>query len=151
MLETYSSEELRSLVGHEVVDTEGKSVGYVDLVFLDDQTGTPEWIGVWNGVWETKPRVLVPLRGAELVEDEIRIPHPIDLIRDGPTYEDEDDRGLFTDDTDAIGISAEKERRLYQYYGIQPLTPRPEGAPEDIARFRAWTTETRAPDAVRTR
>src|ERR671914_994675 len=80
MLETYSQEELVPLVGHEVVDANGKSVGYVDLLFVDTDSGRAEWLGVWNGVWETRPRVLVPIRGAELVEDEIRVPYASDVV-----------------------------------------------------------------------
>jgi sporulation protein YlmC with PRC-barrel domain len=42
MLENYSMQELKELGGHEVVDANGESVGYVDLVFVDDSTGRPE-------------------------------------------------------------------------------------------------------------
>jgi sporulation protein YlmC with PRC-barrel domain len=42
MLENYSLEELRELGGREVLDANGESVGYVDLVFVDDATGRPE-------------------------------------------------------------------------------------------------------------
>jgi hypothetical protein len=146
MLETYSLEELTPLVGHEVVDANGKSVGYVDLLFVDDPTGRPEWIGVWNGVWGTRPRVLVPLRGIELVEDELRLPWTQDVVKGAPTYDDEDDRGLF-DDTDVTGISPEKEREAYGHYGVEPLTAAPRG--ESRARFRALVIEVRAPGATR--
>jgi sporulation protein YlmC with PRC-barrel domain len=144
MLETYSIEELRPLVGHEVVDVNGTSVGYVDLIFVDTDSARAEWLGVWNGVWETRPRVLVPLRGAELVEDEIRVPYTSDVIEDAPTYEDEDDRGLFTDDEDSIGIGPDKERLAYEHYGVGALTT---AATPDAARFRALRTPERAPGA----
>lgn len=142
MLETYAVEELRGLVGHEVVDANGATIGYVDLVFMDDDSGRPEWLGVWNGVWETRPRVLVPLRGIEHVEDEIRVPWTKDVVRTAPAYDDEDDRGLFTDNADMIGISLEKERAAYEHYGVEPLTVRPAGRTD--ARFRAWQTDVRA-------
>ncbi|HZB84975.1 MAG TPA: PRC-barrel domain-containing protein [Gaiellaceae bacterium] len=149
MLETYSQEELVPLVGHEVVDANGKSVGYVDLLFVDDATGRPEWIGVWNGVWGTRPRVLVPLRGVEFVEDELRLPWTDAVIKEAPTYDEEDDRGLFSDDPDGIGISPEKERLAYAHYGVEPLTAVPEGEPR--VRFRALVVDVRAPDATRGR
>ncbi|HEX2045695.1 MAG TPA: PRC-barrel domain-containing protein [Gaiellaceae bacterium] len=146
MLETYSQEELTPLVGHEVVDVNGSSVGYVDLLFVDDTTGRPEWIGLWNGVWGTRPRVLVPLRGIELVEDELRLPWSADVLKGAPTYDDEDDRGLF-DDSDAVGISPEKEREAYAHYGIEPLA----GGADDRsrARLRALVIDVRAPGATR--
>jgi len=145
MLETYSIDELRSIVGHEVVDMNGKSVGYVDLIFVDNDSGRAEWVGVWNGVWETRPRVLVPIRGAELVEDEIRVPYASDIIEAAPTYEDEDDRGLFAGDDESIGIAPEKERLAYEHYGVGPLTT---ATTPDVARFRALRTTTRAPGAT---
>jgi hypothetical protein len=145
MLETYSIEELRPLVGHEVVDVNGKSVGYVDLIFVDTDSGRAEWLGLWNGVWETRPRVLAPLRGAELVEDEVRVPYTSDVIKDAPTYEDGDDRGLFTDDPDGIGISPQKERVAYEHYGVTALTAA--GSP-GVIRFRALRTSARAPGAT---
>ncbi|MGH3006789.1 MAG: PRC-barrel domain-containing protein [Gaiellaceae bacterium] len=147
MLETYSQEELTPLVGHEVVDANGKSVGYVDLLFADDATGRPEWLGLWNGVWGTRPRVLVPLRGVELVEDELRIPWTDDVVKDAPTYDEEDDRGLFGDDSDAIGISPGKEREAYAHYGVEPLAAAPEG--DRRVRFRALVIDLRAPGATR--
>lgn len=145
MLETYSIEELRPLIGHEVVDVNGKSIGYVDLLFVDTDSARPEWMGVWNGVWETRPRVLVPIRGAELVEDEIRVPYTSDVVEKAPAYEEEDDRGLFTDDSESIGIGPEKERLAYQHYGVEPLTT---AATPEAARFRALRTPSRAPGAT---
>jgi hypothetical protein len=140
MLETYSTEELRELVGHEVVETAGKSVGYVDLLFVDDATGTPEWFGVWNGVPGGR-RTLVPIRGAELVEDEIRLPWGGDVVEAAPAYGEDDDRGVFVDDPEGFGITPEKERAAYAHYGVEPLVPAPAGAPR--ARFRAVFVEVR--------
>lgn len=149
MLETYSTEELVPLVGHEVVDAGGKSVGYVDLLFVDNETGRPEWLGIWNGVWGTRPRVLVPLRGIELVEDELRLPWSEDVVKKAPSYDEEDDRGLLADHADVIGISAEKERAAYAHYGVEPLTAAPQGEPRP--RFRAIVVDVRAPTSTRPR
>lgn len=147
MLETYTREELIPLVGHEIVDATGKPVGYVDLIFVDDETGRPEWLGVWNGVWKTQPRVLVPIRGVELVEDELRIPWKADVVEKAPSYDEDDDRGLFHDDSEVIGISPEKERAVYAHYGVDPLGTAPADASR--VRFRALVVEIRAPGARR--
>lgn len=141
MLETHSTEELLPLVGHEVVDANGKPVGYVDLFFADEDTRRPEWIGVWLGGRPGGHRVLTPLRGAELVEDELRLPWTEDLLKTAPTYNEEDDRGLFDDDSEIIGISPEKERGAYDHYGVEPLTTAPEG--RKGARFRAIVVDVR--------
>src|SRR6266508_9126 len=54
--------DLRELAGHPVVDRDGKSVGYVDQIFNDDQTGEPEWIGVITGTFRHHVH-LVPASG----------------------------------------------------------------------------------------
>jgi sporulation protein YlmC with PRC-barrel domain len=142
MLEKYGTEELRELVGHEVVDAKGESVGYVDLVFMDTDTGRPEWLGIWNGLWQTRPRVLVPIRGIEHVEDEIRVPWTKDVVMSAPSYDEEDDRGIVADRDDVIGISPEKEREAYAQYGIEPASTT--GTP----RLVAWEVQVRAIDRV---
>ncbi|HEX5469737.1 MAG TPA: PRC-barrel domain-containing protein [Gaiellaceae bacterium] len=138
MLETYAIERLQALVGHEVVDTAGESVGYVDLVFVDDETGTPEWLGVWNGVWDTQPRVLVPLASVEEMGDELRIPWSKDVVRQAPSYDEDDDRGLF-DDEAVIGISPEKEEAAHEHYGLERSS-----TSMSAARLRAWDHPERA-------
>jgi sporulation protein YlmC with PRC-barrel domain len=142
MFETYGIEELRGLVGHEVVDTGGESIGYVDLVFIDSETGRPEWLGIWNGVWQTRPRVLVPIQGIEHVEDEIRVPWTKDIVMSAPSYDEEDDRGIVADHQDVIGISTEKERAVYAHYGLEPV------GSTDTARLRAWDVSERAHERV---
>jgi hypothetical protein len=72
-MERYTREQVAELVGREVMDLNGASVGYVDLVFVDHDTGRPEWIGAWSGV-PGGPRVLVPLRGVEVSGSEVRVP-----------------------------------------------------------------------------
>jgi hypothetical protein len=141
VLETYSMEELRDLGGREVVDANGKSVGFVDLIFVDDGTRQPEWMGIWSGLAGKGPRVIVPIRGVEHVEGELRVPWTKDVILSAPTYDDEDDRGLFTDDPDGLAISAEKERIAYEHYGVEPLTEPRAGVIGP--RFRAVVIEVR--------
>ena len=44
---------IRSLVGLDVVDTNGKSIGNVEFVFNDQDTGRPEWLGIISGTYST--------------------------------------------------------------------------------------------------
>lgn len=148
MPSTFSLEELKQYVGHEVVDVNGDSVGYVDLLFTDHETGEPEWIGVWNGVWDTQPRVLVPLQGVEPGPASeggvLRLPWTKDQVEKAPSYDDEDDRGLLREDPDGIAISPEKERAAYAHYGVEPLAGAPAAGTATV-RFRAVRLEVRAP------
>jgi hypothetical protein len=140
MVESYALQELRELGGREVLDANGASVGFVDLVFVDDSTGLPEWLGIWSGVVGKGPRVVVPIRGIELTDGEIRAPWTKNVITSAPTYGDEEDRGLLRDDPDGIALSLDKEQAAYEHYGVDPLTPGPTESAG--ARFRAVSLET---------
>ncbi|HEY7196490.1 MAG TPA: PRC-barrel domain-containing protein [Gaiellaceae bacterium] len=138
MLESYSQDKLRDLVGHEVTASDGEKVGYVDLAFVDDETGRPEWLGVWNG-YPGGTRHLVPIQGVAHDDGEIRLPWTKEHVEGAPAYNEEDERGLF-DDEPSFGISQEKEDRAYAHYGLErPSVGRAEGA-----RLRVWVVEERA-------
>jgi sporulation protein YlmC with PRC-barrel domain len=137
-MERYARDDVTGLAGREVFDRDGTTVGYVDLVFVDHESGRPEWIGVWNGL-PTGRRTLVPLRGVEVGESEVRVPWPEDVIRDAQTYDEEDDRGIVREDPDGIAISPEKERAAYEHYGLEPeVTPR-----AGVVRLRAVVVSVR--------
>jgi hypothetical protein len=143
MLENYSHEQLRELVGHEVRDANGESVGYVDVVFNDVDSGTPEWMGIWNGLWRGK-RHLVPLPGITRDRDEIVLPWTKEQVESAPTYDEEDERGVLSDDQ-VFGISQEKEEEAYRHYGLEA----PAGARTGAVRLRAWSYTKRAGTVVR--
>lgn len=142
MAEGVGRAEIARLNGREVLDANGESVGYVDVMFADDGTGEPEWLGVWNGVWHTKPRVLVPVEGIRMEGDRVRVPWTKDQIEAAPSYDEEDNRGLFSDDPDALGISRDKERIAYEHYGLTA----PEAPVAYVARLRVWRIETMSGD-----
>lgn len=139
MLETYSEQQLRPLVGYEVKDSAGEKVGYVDVVFVDDQTGQPEWIGIWNGL-PRGHRHLVPLQGITHEGDSVRVPWTKEQIESAPTYDEQDTRGVIIGDGDTFGISAEQEETAYRHYGLEPPASAQEGTP----RLRVWVYEVRA-------
>ena len=62
-LEEMTLEDLGVIDGYEVVSSDGHWVGSIDLVFSDEATGRPEWLGVWNGE-PLSHRRIVPIRGA---------------------------------------------------------------------------------------
>jgi hypothetical protein len=134
VLHTYDYEQLRALSGHEVLSEDGEKVGYVDLVFRDMDSGEPEWLGIWDGLPDTKPRVLVPIRDVAVDEDAVHVPWPADLIRKAPTYEAPGDVVIGHDSV--VEISPETEREAFGHYGVQPATEREE--PVDVIRFRVW-------------
>jgi hypothetical protein len=134
MLETYDYTQLKTLSGHEVVAADGEKLGYIDLIFRDTDTGAPEWLGIWDGLPDTKPRVLVPIRGIEVEEDVVRVPWPADVVRGAPQYEAPHDLVIGGDDV--VEITPETERTAYEHYGVEPAVARED--PVEVVRFRVW-------------
>jgi hypothetical protein len=139
MLEHMSVEEVGRYVGHEMIDVNGEKVGYVDVVFTDIDSGTPEWIGVWNGLPGAR-RYLVPLRGVavepDVDGDPLRLPWTKDRVETAPTYDEEDSRGLIAEDPEGFAISPEKEREAYAHYGVEPAVATGPGGTRAV-RLRA--------------
>jgi hypothetical protein len=138
VLHTYDYEQLKELDGHEVVSKDGEKVGYIDLVFRDVDTNAPEWLGIWDGFPDTKPRVLVPVREVEIEADVVRVPWPGELIRSAPSYEPP--HNVTIGQEQVVEVSPETERKAYEHYGIEPETA-PETAAEEpitVVQYRIW-------------
>jgi hypothetical protein len=109
--------ELRALIGHDVRDRHGKAVGYVDVIFNDDQTGRPEWIGVLTGSFRHR-HVLVPITGAERDDGSLKLPWSKERVKGAPRYDREDHRGILGLGEYRLAVSAEKERAACDYYEL---------------------------------
>ena len=111
--------ELRSMLGHDVVDERGKSVGNIEYIFNDEETGRPEWIGLLSGTIRPR-RLLVPVRGAERDGVSLRVPWPKERIKQAPTY-DQARHGILGLGQYKTTISKEKEQIAYAHYGLDEL------------------------------
>jgi sporulation protein YlmC with PRC-barrel domain len=111
-------EELRSLVGHDVVDADGRSIGYVEYIFTDRETRAPEWIGVITGTFRHH-HVLVPVAGATRSGTSLRVPWRKEQVKRAPSYDKDEKGGLLGLAQYRLEISPEKERRAYAHYGIE--------------------------------
>src|SRR4051812_18184411 len=99
------TETLDRVIGRDVYDDSGNKIGSASEVYLDDQTGQPEWVTVKTGLFGTKES-FVPIRDADLTDDGVRVMVSKDKVRDAPTI-----------DTDGH-LSPEEEEELYRYYGL---------------------------------
>jgi hypothetical protein len=108
-------DELLRYVGRDLVDLNGKQIGYVDTIFNDDQTGEPEWIGVLAGVFR-QHKHLVPASTAEPANGALRVPFSKRWVTHAPTYDKEDRKGMLGLGNYRLAISKEKEREAYAYY-----------------------------------
>jgi len=102
---TINTQDVAQLRGQQVVDSSGDKVGTVDEIYLDEQTGQPEWLAVKTGLFGTKVS-FVPLARATTEGETVRIPYEKSQVKDAPN-------------ADADGqLSQEEEARLYRHYGL---------------------------------
>jgi uncharacterized protein (TIGR02271 family) len=99
------TDTLDRVIGRDVYDESGNKIGSASEVYLDDQTGQPEWVTVKTGLFGTKES-FVPIRDADLTDDGVRVHVSKDKVKDAPKI-----------DTDGH-LSPQEEEQLYQYYGL---------------------------------
>ena len=99
------TETLDRVIGADVIDADGNKIGTASEVFLDDQSGNPEWVTVKTGLFGTK-ETFVPIRDADLTGDGLRVPVSKDAVKDAPKI-----------DTDGH-LSPDEEQELYRYYNM---------------------------------
>ncbi|MER6232337.1 MULTISPECIES: PRC and DUF2382 domain-containing protein [Streptomyces] len=93
------------LDGLTVYDSDGEKVGTVGRVYVDDDTGKPDWITVKTGMFGMKES-FVPLAGARRVGSDLHVSHPKERVKDAPRV-----------DADAH-LSVSEEQELYRHYGM---------------------------------
>ena len=99
------TETLDRVIGQDVYDQSGEKIGSASEVYLDDETGQPEWATVKTGLFGTKES-FVPIRNADLTNDGLRVPVTKQQVKDAPQI-----------DTDGH-LSPQEEEELYRYYGM---------------------------------
>jgi uncharacterized protein (TIGR02271 family) len=96
---------VRSWEGRSLLDRDGSRIGPIDAIYLDDQTGQPEWALVNTGLFGTKSS-FVPLAQATPTGDDVRVPYDKQLVKDAPRI-----------DPDGH-LSEDEERQLWRHYGL---------------------------------
>jgi uncharacterized protein (TIGR02271 family) len=100
-----SETQIQQVIGTTAVDADGDKIGKVSEIYLDDETGRPEWATVHTGLFGTK-ETFVPLAQADLSGDTLRFPYDKAKVKDAPKI-----------DTDGH-LSPQEEQELYRYYGL---------------------------------
>jgi len=91
--------------GCTVVDRSGDKIGKLDEIYLDQQTGSPEWALVNTGLFGTRSS-FVPLNGAHQADGDVIVDWDKAKVKDAPNI-------------DADGeLSQEDEAQLYVHYGL---------------------------------
>src|SRR5918994_1336764 len=96
---------VRSWEGRTLIDRDGSRIGSIDAIYLDDDTGQPEWALVNTGLFGTKAS-FVPLAQATQTDQDVRVPYDKQLVKDAPRV-----------DPDGH-LSEAEERQLWRHYGL---------------------------------
>lgn len=102
-----SDEHKGSLTKATVIDSNGDKVGDVGQV-ITDASGQPAFATVKTG-WFGRHASVVPLHGAQVTEDQVRVPFTKDQIKDAPTL-----------DSDS-GLGPEGPEEVRRHYGLGEL------------------------------
>ncbi|WP_380168889.1 YsnF/AvaK domain-containing protein [Jannaschia sp. R86511] len=102
-----TTDQIQSVLsgGGTVLGRDGDKIGGAGQVFLDDQTGAPEWVTVKTGLFGGSES-FVPLAEASVTGSDITVPYDKATVKDAPRM-------------DADGhLSPQQEDELYRYYGM---------------------------------
>jgi len=100
-----SIDTVRSWQGRTMVDPAGDKLGTIAGIYLDDETGQPEWATVTTGLFGSK-QTFVPLTEAQAMGDSVQVPYDQDQVKNAP--------GMQADGQ----LSQDDEAELYRHYGL---------------------------------
>jgi sporulation protein YlmC with PRC-barrel domain len=108
-------DEINTWQGATVTDREGEKIGSIDEVYVDRDSGEPEWLAVKTGLFGTKLS-FVPVAEATRTGEAVRVPYEKAQVKDAPQV-------------DADGELSEAEKTdLYRHYGLEHDQSRSVGA-----------------------
>jgi hypothetical protein len=102
---TPSIETARGWLGRVMVDRDSNRIGEVVDIYLDNETGRPEWAVVRTGLFGMRS-TFVPLADAREVGDELQVPHRRLQVKEAPNIEPDGQ------------LSEAEEAELYRHYGL---------------------------------
>jgi uncharacterized protein (TIGR02271 family) len=100
-----SIETAQAWQGRTMVDPAGDKLGTIDAIYLDDETGQPEWATVTSGLFAAKA-AFVPLAQAQDTGDSVQVPYDKQQVIDAPAMEADG------------SLSQDEEAELYRHYGL---------------------------------
>lgn len=104
-MSTLQKDQLLQQRGEDLYDSNGDKIGKIEEIYLDTDSGEPEWALVHTGMFGTKS-TFVPLRDAFDDGGAVSVPYDKSQVKDAPTI-------------DADGeLSRDEEDELYRHYGI---------------------------------
>ena len=96
---------VRGWQGATMVDRDGDRIGDIESIYVDDQTGQPEWALVNTGLFGTRS-TFVPIAQATSHRDQVQVPYEKQRVKDAPNM-----------DPDGH-LSEQEEQELWRHYGL---------------------------------
>ncbi len=133
--------QAQQLIGQKLRTTDGDKVGTIGQVYVDDQTGQPEWATVNTGFFGTNES-FVPLAEATISDEDLVVPYSKSQIKNAPNI---DETGH---------LSPAEERELYAHYNVSYpeetsyAAPAPHAPSTRTPTARSVTSPTAAPPAM---
>jgi uncharacterized protein (TIGR02271 family) len=121
---------VRSWQGRTMVDRDGDRIGEIDAIYVDDQTGEPEWALINTGFFGSRS-TFVPIAQATARGDQVQVPYEKQLVKDAPNM-----------DPDGH-LSEQEEHELWRHYGLEYGGYAAAGTTGDTDTARATTYEDR--------
>ena len=90
-------------MGRNAVDTQGTKIGSIGQVYVNDQTGQPDWITVNTGLFGMKEN-FAPLYGSSFTGEDVVLPFDKTVVKDSP------------DVADSAHLDPDEQQALYAYY-----------------------------------
>jgi len=107
--------------GREVVGPDSEKIGKLSEIYLDQQTGKPEWALVNTGMLGTSS-TFVPLAGAKPSGEDVQVQFTKEQVTEAPSVSGGDE------------LSQTEEAQLYSHYGLEYSEGRSDsGLPEGTA------------------
>lgn len=135
-----TTREIENWKGQNLVGPDQTKIGKIAEIYLDDQTGQPEWALVNTGLFGSRSS-FVPIADATTDGDTVTVPFDKDTVKDAPNVEEDGH------------LSREEEAELFRYYGRTDYDAAPAAAGErrDVQNDVGRDTSGPIPDDAMTR
>ncbi len=98
-----STDEVLGWRSRKALDRDGDKLGTIEEIYLDAESGHPQWAAVKTGLLGSK-LTFVPLEGARPQDDDVVLDWPKHVVKEAPSIDADGD------------LSPEGEDRLYDHY-----------------------------------
>jgi hypothetical protein len=105
-VEMFPAENIRDWRGHAVVDMDGRKIGDLEAVYVDTATDEPSFATVKVGFIGRSRLVFVPLVGAKVSPNHVRVTVDRDQAKRAPAIETDGE------------LLAEREPEVFSHYGL---------------------------------